>query len=747
MMPRLLPAAALSLMFLAAGCSESEQAPETESADQATAQPEPEMTTDDSQADAPQGDGDANPFFTESDLPYGMPPFDRIEDEHYQPALEEGMEQQIAEIREIAENPEPPTFDNTIVAMERSGELLDRVRPVFSNMSGAHTNDRIQEIQKEVSPKLSAHRDAILLNPKLFERVDTLYQERDELDLDAESRQLLERYHTDFVRAGARLSEEEKERLKEINTELAELGTEFSQKVLKEVNDSAVVVDSREELAGLSDSRIETAAEDAADRDLEEGKYVITLQNTTRQPPLTSLENRELRRRIHEASIARGSRGNEHDTREIVTRTVKLRAERAGMLAYDTHADYVLEDRTAKTVEAVNDMLSKVAPPAVANARQEAEDLQALVDETEEEPFELKAWDWLYYADKLRQQRYDFDESQLKPYFELNRVLEDGVFYFANKLYGLTFEERKELPVYQEDVRVFEVFDADGEPLGLFLADFYARASKRGGAWMNQYVSQSGLDDSKPVVGNHLNIPKPPKGEPTLMTFDETETMFHEFGHALHGLFSDVRYPRFAGTSVPRDFVEYPSQVHEMWATWPEVLENYAKHHETGEPIPRDLLDRVLEARKFNQGFDTTEYLAASIADQGWHQIGADQVLEADGVLAFEEQVLKDWGIHMDLVPPRYHTPYFSHIMGGYSAGYYSYIWSEVLDAESVKWFEENGGLTRENGDHFRKTLLSRGGSKPAMELFRDFAGKDPSIEPLLERRGLTVDDETGPSE
>ncbi len=439
MILRLLPAAALSLTILAAGCTESEQPREAESADQAAAETETDMSTQDTQTAESRDPEDANPFFTESDLPYQMPPFDKIEDEHYQPALEKGMEQQIAEIEEIAQNPEPPTFENTIVAMERSGELLDRVRPVFSNMAGAHTNDRIQEVQKAVAPKLSAHRDAILLNPDLFQRVDTLYQQRDELDLDQESKRLLERYHTDFVRAGARLSEEEKTRLKSINSELAELGTEFSQKVLKEVNDSAVVVDSREKLAGLSDSRIETAAEEASDRGLEEGKYVITLQNTTRQPPLTSLENRELRKRIHEASVARGSRGNEFDTRDIVTRTVKLRAERAKLLGYDTHADYVLEDATAKTVKAVNDMLSDVAPPAVANARQEAEALQALINETEEEPFELKPWDWLYYADILREKRYDFDESELKPYFELDSVLEDGVFYFAKKLYGVTF--------------------------------------------------------------------------------------------------------------------------------------------------------------------------------------------------------------------------------------------------------------------------------------------------------------------
>lgn len=737
MMQRIFPAAVLALVFLAAGCTESEQAPEAEGAGESAA--ETETAPDETDDRSAKAKDSQNPFFVDSDLPYHMPPFDEIENEHYKPALKRGMEQQIAEVEEIANNPEPPTFENTIVALEKSGELLDRVRPVFSNMTGAHTNDTLQQIEKEMAPKLSAHRDAILLNGELFERIETLYGNRDQLDLDQESKRLLEEYHKNFVRAGAQLSEENKQRLREINTRLSELGTEFSQRVLKGTNDSAVVVDSREALAGLSESRIETAADEAENRGLEDGEYVITLQNTTLQPPLTSLDNRELRERIQKASEARGRRGGEFDTRGIVTETVRLRAERANLLGYETHADYVLEDRTAKTVKAVNDMLSKVAPPALANAKQEAEDLQALINETEDEPFELKRWDWLYYTDKLRQKRFDFDESKLKPYFEVNSVLKDGVFYFANKLYGLTFEEREGLPVYHPDVRVFEVFDHDGEPLGLFLADFYARESKRGGAWMNAYVSQSELDGTKAVVGNHLNIPKPPEGEPTLLTFDQVETMFHEFGHALHGLFSDVRYPQFSGTSVPRDFVEYPSQVHEMWATWPEVLENYAKHHETGEPIPQDLLDRVLEARKFNQGFETLEYLEASIVDQGWHQIQSDEVPPAEQVLAFEKQILEDWDVKFDPVPPRYHTPYFSHIMGGYSAGYYSYIWSEVLDAESVQWFKENGGLTRENGDYFRKTLLSQGGSRPAMELFRDFRGREPSIQPLLERRGLTT--------
>lgn len=740
-MYRILTAFGLATVLLAAGCTESE--PPTGDSTPPTAAQEPdqaETAMNATETDTSAGQ-ESNPFFSESDLPYHMPPFDKIENEHYKPALLEGMERQLAEVEEIANNPEPPNFENTIVALERSGELLERVSSVFFNMTSAHTNDALQEIEKEIAPKLSAHRDAIRLNSKLFDRVKTLYEKRDELAMSAESKRLLERYYKDFVRAGAELSEEQKDRLREINSRLAELSTEFSQRVLKGTNDSAVVVDSREGLAGLSESRIETAAEEAAERDLQ-GKFVITLQNTTQQPPLTSLENRALRERIQKASEARGSRGSEFDTRALVTETVKLRAERARMLGYETHADYILEDQTAKTVKAVNDMLSRLAPPAVANARQEAEDLQQLINEMEEQPFELKSWDWLYYTDELRSKRYDFDESKLKPYFELNSVLNDGVFYFANKLYGLTFEERDELPVYHPGVRVFEVFEADGKPLGLFLADFYARESKRGGAWMNAYVDQSHLEHTKPVVGNHLNIPKPPEGEPTLLTFDEVETMFHEFGHALHGLFSNVTYPRFSGTSVPRDFVEYPSQVHEMWATWPEVLANYAKHYETGEPIPQDLLNRVLEARKFNQGFDTLEYLEAAIVDQGWHQLQPGDVPAAEEMLTFEQEVLENWGVKFDPVPPRYHTPYFSHIMGGYSAGYYSYIWSEVLDAETVKWFEENGGLTRENGDYFREKLLSKGGSREAMELFQDFLGREPSIQPLLERRGLIMDDE-----
>jgi len=692
-------------------------------------------------------DTDENPFFGISTLPNRMPPFDRITDDHFVPAMERGMQDQLAEIETIANNPEPPTFENTIVAMERSGRLLDRVTSVFFALVGADTNDTRQEIQREMTPRLTAHSDAIQLDPELFARIESLFQGREELGLNAEQIRLLEEYRRDFVRAGAQLSEEQKTRLREINAELARLGTEFSQNVLKEVNDSAIVVETALELEGLGDGQIQTAADEAAERG-HDGKYVLTLMNYSSQPQLTSLNNRETRRRLMEASLKRGSRGGDFDNRGIVSRVLELRAEKANMLGYDTHAEFVLEERTAGTVAAVDEMLGTLAPVSVANARKEGEALQTMIDETVAEsggePFELQSWDWPFYAEKVRQHKYDFDESQIKPYFELDSVLINGVFHAAEQVYGITFKERPDLPVYHPDVRVFEVFDVDGERLAIFLGDFYARPSKRGGAWMNAYVPQSHLLGTEPVVANHQNIPRPPEGQPTLMTLDEVTTMFHEFGHALHGMFSDVEYPSFAGTSVPRDFVEYPSQVNEMWATWPSILENYALHYETGERIPQELLDRVIEAEAFNEGYRTTEYLAASILDMCYHTLPADRIPASDEILQFEADCLEQAGIAYDPVPSRYRTTYFSHIMGGYSAGYYSYIWSEVLDADSVKWFKENGGLTRENGEHFRKTLLSQGGSKDAMQLFRDFAGRDPDIQPLLERRGLAPVDGTG---
>lgn len=678
-----------------------------------------------------------NPLLNVSTLPYHYPRFDQLTDAHYAPAYERGMSEQLKEVEAIAANPEKPTFTNTIVALERSGQLLTRVNNVFFNLASAHTNPVIQGVESDIAPKLAAHTDAILLDGRLFARVKTLYDQRDALDLDPESKRVLERYHRDFVRAGARLSDADKNKLKALNAEVAMLETEFSQNVQKEKNAGSIVIENRDELAGLSDSDIAAAAQ-AAKEDGHEGKYVLRLMNTTGQPALTTLTNRPLRERIMQASLARGSHGGEFDNRALVARLVRLRAERATLLGHANHAAYQLEEQTAGDIATVNKLLAELAAPAVANARHEAADLQAVID-AEKGGFQVAAHDWAFYSEKVRQARYAFDESQVKPYFEFNHVLIDGVFFAATRLYGITFKERHDLPVYQPDVRVFEVFDADGSPLALFLLDPYARPSKRGGAWMSEYVSQSGLFQAKPVVANHLNIPKPSGNEPALLTFDEVTTTFHEFGHALHGMFSNVHFPRFSGTNVPRDFVEFPSQVNEMWATWPEVLKNYALHYKTGEPLPTELLDKVIAAEKFNQGFATTEYLAAALLDQAWHQLDAAQVPSADDVLSFEASALKNVGLAFPPVPPRYRTTYFNHVFSsGYSAGYYSYIWSEVLDADTVEWFEQHGGLTRENGDRFRNFLLARGGSDEAMNLFRAFIGRDPKIEPLLERRGLT---------
>jgi peptidyl-dipeptidase Dcp len=685
----------------------------------------------------------ADPFAADSPLPLHYPQFDKIKDADFAPAFDRGMAEQLEEVQAIAGNSAEPTFENTILALEKSGRELDRATSVFFNLVGTDTNPAREKLRADYAPKFSAHGDAIRLDPKLFARIQKLYDQRASLGLDAQGQRLVERYYTDFVRDGAKLSDADKTRLKDINGQLAKLGTQFSQNVLAEVNDSALVVDSKEELDGLTDEQIAGAAEAAKERKLD-GKYVITLLNTTGQPPESQLTNRALRERLHKASVARNSRGNQYDNTAIVSQVLKLRAERAKMLGYDTYAAYVLDDETAKTPEAVNKMLGQLAPPAVANAKKEAADLQAMIDKEQaakgEPTFKLEPWDWAFYTEKVRQQKYDFDESQLKPYLEMKNVLENGVFYAANQLYGISFKERTDLPKYHPDTWTYDVTDKDGSQLAIFIFDPYARASKRGGAWMNSYVSQSGLMDTKPVVANHINIPKPTAGKPTLLTWDEVTTMFHEFGHALHGMFSDVEYPYFSGTSVPRDFVEFPSQVNEMWSDWPSVLANYAKHYQTGEPMPKALLDKVLASQKFNQGFATTEYLGAAMLDQSYHQLPADKIPAADGVMAFEAATLAKDGIAYAPVPPRYRTPYFSHIMGGYAAGYYAYIWSEVLDANTVEWIKHNGGLKRENGDRFRATLLSRGGSKDASQLFVDFTGHGPDIKPLLVKRGLTAE-------
>ena len=678
---------------------------------------------------------EANPFYEESPLYLNYPRFDRIRDAHYLPAFERGMEEELEEIEAIVNQPDQPSFDNTILALELTGQLLDRVARVFYAISSAHTNDEIRALEQQLAPRLAGHEDNILLNPDLFERVGIIYEQRDDLALEPESMRLLEKYYTEFVRGGAALSVPEQQHMKELNAEIASFETLYSQNILSEVNDLAVIVDTEEELIGLDQALITAAREEAAARDLD-GKYVLPLLNTSSQPALASLQNRALREIIHSISLSRGSRGGDFDNTEVLSNVLRLRAERAQLLGYDNHAHFILEDRTAQTVAAVNNRLAELTTPALANVNREAVDLQQMISDDGQD-FELASWDWDFYTEKLRLARYDFDAKELRPYFELNNVLLKGVFFAAEQLYGITFKEQISLPVYQEDVRVFEVYDTTGTTLAIFIADFYARPTKRGGAWMNSYVSQSNLLNTRPIVANHLNITKPSEGEVTLLTFDEVTTMFHEFGHALHGMFSAVEYPYFSGTSVPRDFVEYPSQVNEMWAIWPEVLANYAIHYETGQSMPQELLEKVLSTQTFNQGFETTEYLAASILDQALHQLNPDEIPVGDEIMKFERSTFEGAGIVLDSVPPRYRSTYFNHIMGGYHAGYYSYIWSEVLDADSVDWFKENGGLTRENGDHFRQTLLSRGGADDAMTLFRKFRGRDPDITPLLERRGL----------
>ena len=676
-----------------------------------------------------------NPLLTESTLPFHYPPFDKIKDEDYAPAFAKGMADRLKEVADIADNPAAPTFENTIVALERSGLLLARLDRIFGNLAGANTNPAIQQIESDISPKEAANADEVFLNPKLFARIQGLYDQRDKLGLDAEDKYLLERYEKDFVRAGAKLSDADKTKLKAFNAELAGLETRFSQDVLKEKNADSVIVSDRAELAGMSEAEIGVAAS-AATAEKKEGKFAIRLLNTTNQPGLSYLQNRGLRQRLMETSLARNSHGGPFDDTATIARIAELRAERAVLLGYPNHAAYQLDDQTIGSVGAVNKLLADSAGPAVVNAKKEGADIQSAIDE-EKGGFKLASWDWDLYAEKVRKAKYDFDESQIRPYFELNHVLIDGVFFAANKFYGITFKERHDLPVYQPDVRVFEVSDKDGSPLALILIDYYARPSKRGGAWMNEYVTQSSLLGDKPVVANHLNIPKPPPGEPTLLTSDEVRTAFHEFGHALHGMFSNVKYPRFAGTNVPRDFVEFPSQFNEMWAVYPEVVKNFAKHYQTGEVIPQALMDKMLRAGKFNQGFMTTEYLAAALLDQSWHQLSPGQVPPASDVLGFEAAALRKAGVDYPPVPPRYRSPYFSHSWGDYSAGYYSYFWSEVLAADCTKWVLDHGGLTRANGDRYRNLIISRGGSADVMGYFREFTGGAPDVEPLLKKRGL----------
>lgn len=679
-----------------------------------------------------------NPFLQPSPLPFAFPPFDQIRYEHYRPAFDAGVGEQRSEVAAIVENPDQPTFANTIEALERSGRTLERVLAVHGNLSSSMATDEMRALETELAPLIAAHYDEIRLDPRLFARVDAVHSAQDET-LSAEQRRVVERYHQDFVRAGAALPEPDRDRLRALNTRLTSLTTEFGARVLKEANDLAVHVTDPAELDGLADSVVEAAAQAAADAGRD--GYLLTLVLPTIQPAISSLHNRELRRRLHEAATTRGLRGGPHDTRELIVEITTLRAERAALLGFENHAAYVVDDQTAGTTKAVLAMLDEMVPPAMANLEAERARIeQLLLEDGAEGP--VQPWDWAYYASRDLATTYDVDSNALKPYFELQRVLRDGIFLAATRLYGVSFRERDDLPVYAEDVRVFEVIDGDtpdGPTLGLFVCDWFARPTKRGGAWMSEFVGQSKLLGTLPVVVVCLNVPKPPKGQPALMTTDEVRTGFHEFGHALHGLFSVCAYPRLHGTAVPRDFVEFPSQVNEMWAWWPEVLASYAIHHETGEPLAQDVVDRLVAAQAHGQGFDTVAMLAASLLDQEWHLRDADQqAVSAHDVERFEADALELHGVGSPLVPPRYRSPYFAHVFsGGYDAGYYSYLWSEVLDADLVGWFTDNGGLTRDSGDLFRRELLAVGGTRDPLDAFAAVRGRPPSTEPLLRRRGL----------
>lgn len=697
-------------------------------------------------SDAPHELDASNPFASRSTLPYALPDFTVIRDEHYVPAVRAGMVAELAEIEAIVTDENPPTVENTLEALELSGEVLDRALTVLYNVASSDASPVLEDIEETLAPELSAHHDTIYMDARLYARVvalDTAVR-AGEVEADADTRWLLENLLQDFRRSGIDLSDEDQATLRDLNARTTSLEAAFGRRLLAGAKAASVFVDDVADLEGLADDAIAAAAQAATDRG-EEGRYLLEMQLPTQQTVLASLVRRDVRRRVHEASVTRGATGDDTDTREIVLELARLRAEHARLLGYDHHAAYIAEDATAKTTEAVNAMLAPLAPAAAANARKEALDLtEALVADLGDPGATLEAWDWAYYAERVRKQRYSLDDALLRPYLELEKVVQDGVFKAATELYGITFAERTDLVGYHPDVRVFEVFDTDGSGMGLFLADYYTRESKRGGAWMNNLVDQSYLTGELPVVVNNLNIVKPPAGEPTLLVFDEVITLFHEFGHALHGLFSAVRYPSHSGTDVPRDFVEYPSQVNEMWAWDESILRSYAVHHVTGEPLPEQWVRTMLDSRLFNEGFATTEYLAATLLDQAWHQITPEQVpTTVDEVLPFEAAALEAAGVALREVPARYRTTYFNHVFGGgYSAGYYSYIWSEVLDAETVEWFRENADadgrvLNRASGDRFRAALLSRGGSTDPMGAFADLRGRAPEIAPLLARRGL----------
>lgn len=676
----------------------------------------------------------SNPFMHASTLPFQAPDFTKIKDSDFAPAFDEGFKEHSAEIEKIANNSEAPTFENTLVALEKSGELLKRVNGVFNMLSGANTDSVLQVLQEEVAPKLAAQQDAIYLNDKLYQRVKTLYEKKDELKLDKESARLLDYYHNEFVRAGADLSNENKTKLKKLNEEEAGLMAKFTNQLLAAAKAGAFVVDNKEALKGLSDGAIKSAAQNA-DAAGEKGKWLLPLQNTTQQPALQSLENRKTRHQLFESSWTRAEKGDKNDTRATIKRLAEIRAEKANLLGFPNFAAWNLQNQMAKTPEAVQSFLKKLVPASTAKAKKEAANIQKLINK-EKGGFQLQPWDWNYYAEKVRKARYDLDESQIKPYFELFNVLENGVFYAANQLYGLTFERRSDIPVYNDDMRVYTVYDQDSTELGLFYCDYFKRDNKSGGAWMSNIIEQSKLLGNKPVIYNVCNFTKPAPGEPALISFDDVTTMFHEFGHALHGFFADQTYPSLSGTNVARDFVELPSQFNEHWALNPKVFAHYAVHYKTGKPMPKELVEKIKKSQKFNQGYALTELLAAADLDMEWHTIPAgDSIKSVDD---FEAAALKRTKLDLPQVPPRYRSSYFLHIWGnGYAAGYYAYLWTEMLDDDAYNWFKENGGMTRANGQRFRDMILSRGNTEDYNKMFFDFRGHKPDIQPMLEDRGL----------
>ena len=684
-------------------------------------------------ADTDSSFGPSNPFYAPSTLPFRAPPFDKIKDEDYQPAIEAGMVEQISEIEAIADNSAAPTLENTLVAMEKTGRLLDRAQAAFGAASEANTNPVLQKVRSEEAPRLAAHYDAIYLNSKLFARVAAVYKQLDSIKLDPESRRLLEVTYDYFLQSGANLSETDKIQLKKLNSEISTLSNDFSTKLLAATKDGAYATTDKSALAGLSDSQIAAAAQAAQGR--KQSGYVLPLQNTTQQPELASLSVRATREAVFEKSWNRTERGDANDTLDVISRLAQLRAQRAELLGYPNHAAWKLRDQMAKTPEAAMKFMDALVPSATAKAASEARDIQDVID-AQKGGFTLQPWDWDFYSEQVRKAKYDVNEAEVKPYFELNNVLENGVFYAANQLYGITFKEQKDIPVYQPDVRVFEVTDADGKPLALFYCDYFKRDNKQGGAWMSSFVRQSTLLGTQPVVYNVANLPKPPPGEPALISFDDVTTMFHEFGHALNGMFANARYPGLSGTATARDFVEFPSQFNEHWALYPAVFNHYARHYKTGAPIPADLAAKIRDAAKFNEGYKVTELVAAAELDMQWHTLPASAALQQPD--AFEKHALEKTHLLLSAVPPRYRSSYFNHIWAsGYSAGYYAYLWSEMLDDDAYQWFEDHGGLTRANGDRFRQMVLSRGNTEDLAQMYAAWRGKDPSVGPMMKYLGL----------